>query len=503
MRARDYADDDSDDEAQEEKKKLEDEEDAAAMQSESKVGEKLGFLITRRVIILVLIMLFCLPQFSSQNWASDFAPSSQFGADLVYRRWTSWCESVEGGDCIEAIKTGRIFNATNYDIQSKARKSYEKTLVTYIYHHNWFSKEDGFCSEDSCTQAMYHLFWVGVSSRELGEPLDLLENNDRGLAHVQQSRPDKIVWDDYFRGPENLVDYGSLPRKVQQKIARPWKTRCGSLLGVSMIDDEDPQIECPNRDLRYMEFEYYTPETISLEEKLRFQFYFAYDKRPAVKMEAGLNSCQTVFICILLGVGAMMFSKDSNELVVQPIERMVAKMSKIRDDPLQAMRLGDEEYKKEELEKRERMREMMKMSPWKAWWKQKTQKVVKEPMETVVLEKTIIKLGGLLALGFGEAGAEIIGQNMKNGDSAGVDAMCAGQKVDAILGFCDIRNFDDATEILQDKVMIFVNQVGEIVHGCVDDFHGAPNKNLGDAFLLVWRLSGIDTMKQRKLAEGE
>ena len=39
--------------------------------------------------------------------------------------------------------------------------------------------------------------------------------------------------------------------------------------------------------------------------------------------------------------------------------------------------------------------------------------VGEEPMETVMLEKTIIKLGGLLALGFGEAGAEVIGQNMK------------------------------------------------------------------------------------------
>jgi len=119
----------------------------------------------------------------------------------------------------------------------------------------------------------------------------------------------------------------------------------------------------------------------------------------------------------------------------------------------------------------------------------------------VILEKTIIKLGGLLALGFGEAGAEIIGQNMKSGDTAGVDAMTAGQKVDAIFGFCIIQNFTDATEILKDKVMIFVNQIGEIVHGCVDDYHGAPNKNIGDAFLLVWRLSGIEEHTQRKLAD--
>ena len=46
-------------------------------------------------------------------------------------------------------------------------------------------------------------------------------------------------------------------------------------------------------------------------------------------------------------------------------------------------------------------------------------------METVVLEKTIIKLGSLLALGFGEAGANIIGHNMKSSDSAGVNAMVA------------------------------------------------------------------------------
>ena len=36
--------------------------------------------------------------------------------------------------------------------------------------------------------------------------------------------------------------------------------------------------------------------------------------------------------------------------------------------------------------------------------------------------------------------------------------------------------------------MTFVNQVAEIVHGVVNDFHGAPNKNNGDAFLIIWRL---------------
>lgn len=125
----------------------------------------------------------------------------------------------------------------------------------------------------------------------------------------------------------------------------------------------------------------------------------------------------------------------------------------------------------------------------------------KEPMETVILEKTIIKLGGLLAIGFGEAGAEVIGQNMQGGHSAGVDAIVPGQKVDCIIGFCNIRHFTEATEVLKEKVMIFVNQVGEIVHGCVDDYMGAPNKNIGESFLLVWRLSGVSVDRQTKMAD--
>lgn len=36
-------------------------------------------------------------------------------------------------------------------------------------------------------------------------------------------------------------------------------------------------------------------------------------------------------------------------------------------------------------------------------------------METVILEKLIIKIGALLAVGFGEAGSEIIAKNMRKG----------------------------------------------------------------------------------------
>ena len=36
--------------------------------------------------------------------------------------------------------------------------------------------------------------------------------------------------------------------------------------------------------------------------------------------------------------------------------------------------------------------------------------------------------------------------------------------------------------------MIFVNNIGEVVHSMVDRYLGAANKNIGDAFLLVWKI---------------
>lgn len=72
----------------------------------------------------------------------------------------------------------------------------------------------------------------------------------------------------------------------------------------------------------------------------------------------------------------------------------------------------------------------------------------------------------------------------KGGD---VDPMMAGKRKCAVFGFCDIRSFTDATEVLQEEVMVFVNSIAQIVHKTVDKYAGAANKNIGDAFLLVYK----------------
>ena len=77
--------------------------------------------------------------------------------------------------------------------------------------------------------------------------------------------------------------------------------------------------------------------------------------------------------------------------------------------------------------------------------------------------------------------------------------MMAGQKSYAVFGFCDIRNFTDATEVLQTKVMTFVNQIAEITHSQVDKYMGSANKNIGDAFLLVWKFADPNEFKNKDL----
>jgi len=110
----------------------------------------------------------------------------------------------------------------------------------------------------------------------------------------------------------------------------------------------------------------------------------------------------------------------------------------------------------------------------------------KSNYEVKTIEAAVIKISALLAIGFGEAGEAIIKHNLKPGTQE-VNPMVKGRKKIAIFGFCDIRQFLIVNECLQERTMSFVNQIANIVHTSVDFFMGAANKNIGDAFLCVWK----------------
>ena len=101
-----------------------------------------------------------------------------------------------------------------------------------------------------------------------------------------------------------------------------------------------------------------------------------------------------------------------------------------------------------------------------------------------------------MAIGYGEAGSRLIANNMAQSDN--INPLQPGEKIISIFGFCDIRKFTNATEILKEGVMLFVNEIGEICHGIVDRYSGAANKNVGDAFLFVWKLDKEDMYHDKR-----
>jgi hypothetical protein len=76
----------------------------------------------------------------------------------------------------------------------------------------------------------------------------------------------------------------------------------------------------------------------------------------------------------------------------------------------------------------------------------------------------------------------------EHGGSA-INLIGNGTKILSIFGFCDVRNFTDTKECLQEEVMLFVNRIAHILHSIVVQCDGAANKNIGDAFFLTWKLN--------------
>ena len=58
------------------------------------------------------------------------------------------------------------------------------------------------------------------------------------------------------------------------------------------------------------------------------------DLRKSVKFEAMISLFKTIFVCIVLGLGAMMFSSDANSIALHPIEKMIIKVNQIAANPM-------------------------------------------------------------------------------------------------------------------------------------------------------------------------
>ena len=219
------------------------------------------------------------------------------------------------------------------------------------------------------------------------------------------------------------------------------------------------------------------------------------------RLNALLSLIKTILACFVLYFANFWFSTDLIKMVLAPTDAMVERVKLISENPLQV--IHDEEKKQiEKVIEEEKEKDQGKDNKDSCFCNSSNNNISENKekllLETEILENTISKIGALLALSLGDAGAEIISQNIKENLSGNVNPMIPGKKVCAIYGFCDVRNFTGLTEILQEKVMLFVNDIADIVHQYAFQYGGSANKNIGDAFLLVWKFDNKFTYISKK-----
>jgi len=173
-------------------------------------------------------------------------------------------------------------------------------------------------------------------------------------------------------------------------------------------------------------------------------------RRPYVLCESLFSIFYTLAVCALLMLMGFLFSRDSDQMVIRPIENMVDSVTKLAANPA---------YKLEAV------------------------KQVK--YETDALYVSLAKIAALLQVGFGEAGNNLVAENLKKGDT--VDPMVPGKKLLGAYGFCIIDDYEEVLECLGEEILPFTNTAAGIVHTAVSGNGGQPNRNLGEAFLCVWK----------------
>ena len=170
-------------------------------------------------------------------------------------------------------------------------------------------------------------------------------------------------------------------------------------------DQDTPLFEKGSRhdlqDLRTNEYTFVsTSQTVN---NVEYTVLAGFNSRKTAMWDGILGMLRTLFVCMILFIASYFLSNDSETLVIQPIQEMLGKVNKIAENPLRAAEL--------EIKDADMWDKMMQKN-------KATRLALKEKAnyEPSVLQKVITKIGALLAIGFGEAGSDIIAANMNQAD---------------------------------------------------------------------------------------
>lgn len=151
-------------------------------------------------------------------------------------------------------------------------------------------------------------------------------------------------------------------------------------------------------------------------------FKVVYSIKHQVQLDSIINIARTFFIVIILSFSSHLFTKDAQVLVLDPLERMIEKVKIISQNPMSAstdevnyagvFSFANTQNEKDDKKKSTNFSKLTTQQKIKMQAEEDAIQLKmkeEEQYETKILEKAIVKIGYLLALGFGEAGASIIG----------------------------------------------------------------------------------------------
>lgn len=136
---------------------------------------------------------------------------------------------------------------------------------------------------------------------------------------------------------------------------------------------------------------------------------YAYrDTKIASIIDSIINIMRTLLVCVLLAGSSFYFNKDATNLVLTPIEWMLEKIQIISKNPMklcgdseELMGILELEQKKKEWKKWKKLVDFSKIK----WCNKYLINHKKISYETEIIETSLSKLGNLLSLCFGMAGA--------------------------------------------------------------------------------------------------
>eukprot|EP00301_Raphidiophrys_heterophryoidea_P002551 c11189_g1_i1.p1 GENE.c11189_g1_i1~~c11189_g1_i1.p1 ORF type:complete len:875 (-),score=189.61 c11189_g1_i1:168-2792(-) len=172
------------------------------------------------------------------------------------------------------------------------------------------------------------------------------------------------------------------------------------------------------------------------------------------RTKAAFSLGESIFILVVVLLFPYLFSRDVLQLVITPLEVIFDRIQSIAVNPFR--KFGAEPQRKK----------------------------TKISFEIDMIRESLHRVTKLLQISLGQAGADIVSQNLRSGTFS---VLQAGSRIDAVFAFCDIHDFEDCCEVLQEECVVFVNTIAQLIAKEVSRGFGAVNKNAGENFLMAWK----------------